>query len=273
MKAGIVRLFGGASIIAAAVSIFSANAEAVAIPVLPDATYYNVAVVTLPNTTELDDGGYQSSPARVSGSLVRFNGPTSWDVGTSNNFSIPRVSASSQAGPGIKGEAESHLTYYVEFVGAPGTLSVNVQASGGASSAGLDEFNYARNTANASFNINPYVSSGCCLASGLANADSTDQGLHTFSYNQAVTFTANLVYEVSMETYASAWDGQTSTAYVDPLFTLGPGSGYSIFTSSGIGNTASVTPIPAALPLFTSALGGLGLLGWRRKSKAAALAA
>jgi len=29
------------------------------------------------------------------------------------------------------------------------------------------------------------------------------------------------------------------------------------------------TPLPAALPLFASGLGGLGLLGWRRKKKAA----
>jgi hypothetical protein len=28
------------------------------------------------------------------------------------------------------------------------------------------------------------------------------------------------------------------------------------------------TPLPAALPLFATALGGLGLLGWRRKRKA-----
>jgi hypothetical protein len=33
------------------------------------------------------------------------------------------------------------------------------------------------------------------------------------------------------------------------------------------------TPLPGALPLFGSALGGLGLFGWRRKRKAQALAA
>ena len=36
-------------------------------------------------------------------------------------------------------------------------------------------------------------------------------------------------------------------------------------------NTAT-TPLPAALPLFASGLGALGLLGWRRKRKAVALA-
>ena len=32
------------------------------------------------------------------------------------------------------------------------------------------------------------------------------------------------------------------------------------------------TPLPAALPLFAGGLGALGLLGWRRKRKAAAAA-
>jgi len=32
----------------------------------------------------------------------------------------------------------------------------------------------------------------------------------------------------------------------------------------------SETPLPAALPLFATGLGGLGLFGWRRKQKASA---
>jgi hypothetical protein len=39
------------------------------------------------------------------------------------------------------------------------------------------------------------------------------------------------------------------------------------FTVSEIG----ATPLPAALPLFATGLGGLGLLGWRRKRKAQAV--
>ena len=37
--------------------------------------------------------------------------------------------------------------------------------------------------------------------------------------------------------------------------------------------TATATPLPAALPLFATGLGALGLLGWRRKRKTAAIAA
>lgn len=36
---------------------------------------------------------------------------------------------------------------------------------------------------------------------------------------------------------------------------------------------SAATPLPAALPLFVSGLGALGLLGWRRKKKTVALAA
>jgi len=35
------------------------------------------------------------------------------------------------------------------------------------------------------------------------------------------------------------------------------------------GSISLVTPLPAALPLFATGLGALGLLGWRRKKKAA----
>lgn len=39
------------------------------------------------------------------------------------------------------------------------------------------------------------------------------------------------------------------------------------------GEAVPETPLPATLPLFATGLGTLGLLGWRRKRKAAALAA
>jgi hypothetical protein len=38
------------------------------------------------------------------------------------------------------------------------------------------------------------------------------------------------------------------------------------------GDVGAATPLPAALPLFVTGLGGIGLLGWRRKKKAAVAA-
>jgi hypothetical protein len=276
MQAGFVRVFGGASIVAAAVSIFSANAEAAPIPVLPPAEYYNVANMSLPNNLDFGDGGSGFTSAHLSPDPGY---PASWasDYSTSNNFSIPRVSATAQAGSG-KGEANSVLTYYLMFAGTPGDVSVHVQASGGASAQGTNDLNgYGHNEASATLFMHLYsggTTTGPDLLNQAANSNyrnGSGPGLQTFSVNQDMTFTANLVYQVVMSAYASAVGDETSTAYVDPFFTAP--AGYSIYTSSGIGNLAAVTPIPAALPLFTSGLGALGLVGWRKRRKAALRAA
>jgi hypothetical protein len=42
--------------------------------------------------------------------------------------------------------------------------------------------------------------------------------------------------------------------------------------TDGLFGAIAPTPIPATLPLFATGLGGLGLLGWRRKRKAQAVA-
>jgi len=49
-----------------------------------------------------------------------------------------------------------------------------------------------------------------------------------------------------------------------------------LFQSSNVSGSVlpiPSTPLPTALPLFASGLGALGVLGWRRKKKATALAA
>ena len=60
------------------------------------------------------------------------------------------------------------------------------------------------------------------------------------------------------------------------MLTTGYGAAYSHgFEAVTAGQYAGayVTPLPAALPLFATGLAGLGLLGWRRKRKAAVLGA
>jgi hypothetical protein len=60
-----------------------------------------------------------------------------------------------------------------------------------------------------------------------------------------------------------------------PVFVTGVFTGFTIFSGGSSLDTLTIsqTPLPAALPLFATGLGALGLLGWRRKRKAAALAA
>ena len=55
-------------------------------------------------------------------------------------------------------------------------------------------------------------------------------------------------------------------------FTINAPPGVIVTSDSGVFPDTAATPLPAALPLFATGLGGLGLLGWRRKRKAAALA-
>jgi hypothetical protein len=76
----------------------------------------------------------------------------------------------------------------------------------------------------------------------------------------------------------------TVTASSHPNFSAGSilfGIGVSSTTAGGqiitadydnLDITINQTPLPAALPLFATGIGGLGLLGWRRKRKAQAVA-
>jgi hypothetical protein len=71
--------------------------------------------------------------------------------------------------------------------------------------------------------------------------------------------------------------GQTPPSLVG--YSGGPITGESVVRTGGAGTvygdlTGSITPtpLPAALPLFATGIGGLGLLGWRRKRKAQAVA-
>jgi hypothetical protein len=55
-------------------------------------------------------------------------------------------------------------------------------------------------------------------------------------------------------------------------FVAGAGTAYPGLDAFSLAD-ANPVPLPAALPLFVTGLGALGLFGWRRKKKAAALAA
>jgi hypothetical protein len=65
--------------------------------------------------------------------------------------------------------------------------------------------------------------------------------------------------------------GDSGTGVAGEFFSNADGTGPNIFQPYQMevsGDTiTTATPLPAALPLFATGLGGLGLLGWRRKRK------
>ena len=110
----------------------------------------------------------------------------------------------------------------------------------------------------------------------------TQNGQSVFNVNQnggfvdTLSITPGVEYLVQMSAFA---DVEQTTAgasvFVDPQFTIDPNfadaNEFQMQFSPGIGNgPLDATPLPAALPLFATGLGAMGLLGWRRKRKAAA---
>jgi hypothetical protein len=279
MKAVLKGVCGSALTIAAAIALFSTPSAAAT---LPAATYSSAANVTLPNSQTFSDGSTDGNSALLTGNT----GITHWDFHTSNNYQSPSVSAEAISGPGVKGAAGSTLTYYIRFNGAPGNVDVNVRAEGGSFAFGPNASNsYGHNQASASVFIARYYDNGgtdpdllTLVTSSNAVGAPPANPSQGFSYTNTLSFVANAVYRVLLQANAESWadddapnDGRRSSAYADPIFS-GYG-GYQFEISAGIGNGAiATTPIPAALPLFASALAGMGLLGWRRKRQAAARA-
>ena len=91
----------------------------------------------------------------------------------------------------------------------------------------------------------------------------TSSGNGTADGKGSATFTLDFVFTGGTGLFAGAMGDATATGTITQT---GP------TTKSITGNYTGtlVTPLPAALPLFASGLGALGLLGWRRKRKAQA---
>jgi hypothetical protein len=199
---------------------------------------------------------------------------------------LPSVTASasnSVAGRTAYVSAVNNLDYWIRIVG-PDALAVPLVISGNGSlfstptSVAYSQLILAVNYATIG-----YVNTTSGVATNLGGSGiltGFNPGSGDFAITKTLPVAANFDIFVHMYVVASVQGNaiQSSSAFLDPMFFIDPnfaGAGnYSIETSFGIGNGPVVTPLPAALPLFATGLGALGLLGWRRKRKnAAAIAA
>jgi hypothetical protein len=94
----------------------------------------------------------------------------------------------------------------------------------------------------------------------------TSSGSGTASGTGTATLTLDFVFTGGTGLFA----GATGNAKATGTITQTSPTTESITNGSYTGTLEVVTPLPAALPLFATGLGALGLLGWRRKRKAAA---
>lgn len=125
--------------------------------------------------------------------------------------------------------------------------------------------------------INPSVLYGYWLRDGVANSN-LGSGTNSNAWTGTFTITAPAVGQWQLETVTLSQ--QSIAAAVAVGHTIGiefydGGSqndqevNFDIGPATSGGNGGAATPLPAALPLFATGLGAMGLLGWRRKRKAA----
>ena len=144
------------------------------------------------------------------------------------------------------------------------TLSVNVSFSGLTTTG----------TGTTASHIHCCVTTGPGGNAGVATTTPTFPGFPLGVTSGTYSMTFNMLLASS---YNPAFIGSLTPAQAEAILFAGmeAGNAYlnihsSTFPSGEIRGYLPAVPLPSTLPLFATGLAGLGLLGWRRKKKAAA---
>ena len=209
-------------------------------------------------------GGEVINTLTGGGSTQLFQSVTSPDgaaVATASASSAPSVTVTGEVSDPLSGHASGtgNLTYYMEVEPFPSTgdpfTAIPVHILGG--------FSVSSAASGNSASVLVQTTDGASVAY-----------THTFSgtgpYSDNIILTADVVYEVDLSASVYTTFGSASSS-IDPMFTIDPtfagANDFQILFSDGISNDASATPLPAALPLFATGLGAMGLFGRRRKRR------
>ena len=172
----------------------------------------------------------------------------------------PFLSAHATVVPFFFGRASGTLVYQMEVLGPDGDVPVSMTVAGsvaGTSELSTDDiFAGFALSSRWSFSTNhPIV----IVEGGITTPSLTGSFSQSFSESHDLMLTANQVYRVTMVADASA-RAASATAFIDPVFSFGPGVGpeYSFHFSDGILNVPEPDPL---------ALIGVGMIafGWYRR--------
>jgi hypothetical protein len=230
-------------------------------------------------TTVLSDGNFSSVTVTPS-----F---TTDPTGTTVSTSAPCANCGNPSGAGLQVIVNSTNSSASGLIGSDvgfvdNLLSYNPATQGAivSISASVDKDittagNFASGTAGNTFR--PLIEQGgtyyLAAIPGPGFTSPGSSGYNTISGD--LTATDFLAYNFATGTFGTTnpnFDGDPILFGLGQITSFNPGT----FTTIDYDNLTfgvSATPLPAALPLFTTGLGALGLLGWRRKRKTQAAVA
>ncbi len=196
-------------------------------------------------------------PSNTVGSTSLLNNVGTFSVGgSSTTFTAttsPSITTTQNTTPNLGTDASGRLDYWFEVVGSGGTASITVRA--------------LLSTAASAGDASQVAAQLVIVGTGLPNDSIT--GNSTYHESGTYTVNENTFYEVELITNLECGGLTPScSASIDPTITSNTPGVTLVFSP----NLAS-TPLPAALPLFASGLGVMGLFGWRRKRKNVAASA
>jgi LPXTG-motif cell wall-anchored protein len=215
----------------------------------------------------------QWPPSGVTGSGVA--GQAYVDIKGNQNIQVGATVSQDNA-PTAEASAIATLTYYVQINpnGLPGSgsngVTIPIMASStskigllGIPFIGVNAYNTASTTLTIQTAGSPFEADNQALNSAISSSSQID-------------LVSGVAYMITMTADAYVYNEVDSvSADIDPYFSFVNSADalqYEIDFSPGITNGVpdtgvSATPLPAALPLFATSLGALGLLGWRRRRK------
>jgi hypothetical protein len=164
------------------------------------------------------------------------------------------------------------LTFNFSFTNGTGTVTGEIDGltAGGTNEAATHVF-----IDSAPFSIGftlPHDTIGDTIANNSFNVNASGQ-ITSFAYNAFVQQGTGFLYDLCFSS-AGPCAFLSNPALTVFLSTGTNGAGGNVATSTiSFTSSTGAVPLPAALPLFATGLAALGVLGWRRKRKAAALAA